>query len=155
MLLVILAAQMARAGAGLDNIVEQVKKAILRIQIRMTFDTLEYLRRGGRIGKAQAFLGGLLKVNPVLGIKDGAAFPIARSRNRTQAMDLMVNFVKGFNQIETLAIEDATTPYDLQVLAERLKDVVPPERTYHSKVSPVVGTHVGPHVLAVAVLEAE
>ena len=155
MLLVILAAQMAKAGAGLDNIVEQVQKAILRIQIRMTFDTLEYLRRGGRIGKAQAFLGGLLKVNPVLGIKDGAAFPIARSRNRTQAIDLMVNFVKGFKQIETLAIEDATTPDDLELLAERLKDVVPPERTYYSKVSPVVGTHVGPHVLLVVVLEAE
>jgi DegV family protein with EDD domain len=155
MLLVILAAQMARAGTSLDNIVEQVKKAILRIQIRMTFDTLEYLRRGGRIGKAQAFLGGLLKVNPVLGIRDGAAFPIARSRNRTQAMDIMVNFVKSFNRIESLAIEDATTRDDLKVLAERLKDVVPPERTYLSKVSPVVGTHVGPHVLAVAVLEAE
>jgi DegV family protein with EDD domain len=155
MLLVILAAQMARAGASLDNIVDQVKKAIPRIHIRMSFDTLEYLRRGGRIGKAQAFLGGLLKVNPILGIKDGAAFPIARSRNRTQAMDLMVNFVRGFSQIETVAIEDATTPDDLQTLAERLKDVVPPECIYRSKVSPVVGTHVGPHVLAVAVLEAE
>jgi len=155
MLLVILAAQMARAGADLDNIVDQVKKAIPRVHIRMSFDTLEYLRRGGRIGKAQAFLGSLLKVNPIVGIKDGATFPIARSRNRTQAMDFLVNFVKGFSRIEALAIEDATTPDDLQALAERLKDVVPPERIYRSKVSPVVGTHVGPHVLAVAVLEAE
>jgi len=155
MLLVILAAQMARAGASLDHIVDQVKRAIPRVHIRMTFDTLEYLRKGGRIGKAQAFLGGLLKVNPVLGIKDGATFPFARSRNRTQAMDLMVNFVRGFSRIEAVAIEDATTPDDLQALAERLKDVVPPERIYRSKVSPVVGTHVGPHVLAVAVLEAE
>jgi DegV family protein with EDD domain len=155
MLLVISAAKMAQAGANLDHIVDQVKKAIPRVQIRMTFDTLEYLRRGGRIGKAQAFLGGLLRLNPILGIKDGATFPIARSRNRAQAMDIMVNFVKGFSRIEAVAIEDATTPDDLEVLAERLKDVVPPERTYRSKVSPVVGTHVGPHVLAVAVLEAE
>jgi len=155
MLLVILAAQMAQAGADLDHIVDQVKKAIPRVQIRMTFDTLEYLRRGGRIGKAQAFLGGLLKLNPILGIKDGATFPIARSRNRTQAMDIMVNFVRGFSQLESVAVEDATTPDDLQTLAERLKDIVPPEHTYYSKVSPVVGTHVGPHVLAVAVLEAE
>jgi DegV family protein with EDD domain len=155
MLLVILATQMARAGANLEQIADWVRRAIPRVHIRMTFDTLEYLRKGGRIGKAQAFLGGLLKVNPVLGIKDGATFPIARSRNRAQAMDLMVNFVKGFNQLEALAIEDATTPDDLQTLAERLKDVVPPERIYRSKVSPVVGTHVGPHVLAVAVLETE
>jgi len=155
MLLVILASQMAKAGANLDQIIERVRKAIPRVHIRMTFDTLEYLRRGGRIGKAQAFLGSLLKVNPVLGIKDGQAFPIARSRNRTQAMEFLVNFVKGFSRVETLAIEDATTPDDLEVLARRLKDVVPPERIYRSKVSPVVGTHVGPHVLAVTVLEAE
>jgi len=70
-------------------------------------------------------------------------------------MDLLVNFVRGFSQVEAVAIEDATTPDDLQTLAERLKDVVPPEHTYLSKVSPVVGTHVGPHVLLVAVLEAE
>jgi len=70
-------------------------------------------------------------------------------------MDFLVNFVKGFSRIEAMAIEDATTPDDLQALAERLKDVVPPEHTYLSKVSPVVGTHVGPHVLLVVVLEAE
>ena len=70
-------------------------------------------------------------------------------------MDFMVNFVKRFKQLQAVAIEDATTPDDLQTLVERLKGVVPPEQTYYSKVSPVVGTHVGPHVLAVAVLEAE
>jgi len=123
--------------------------------VRMSFDTMEYLRRGGRIGKAQAFLGGLLKVNPVMGVKDGAAFPIARPRSRPQAIDFLVNFVRGFDDVEAIALEDATTPDDLEALAERLKDIVPPERTYRSKVTPVVGTHVGPHVLAVSVLEAE
>jgi DegV family protein with EDD domain len=155
MLLVILAAQMAQAGANLEQIADRVRRAIPRVHVRISFDTLEYLRKGGRIGKAQAFLGGLLKVNPILGIKDGEAFPIARCRNRAQAMDFLVNFVKGFSQLEAIAIEDATTPDDLQTLAERLKDIVPPEHTYYSKVSPVVGTHVGPHVLLVVVLEAE
>ena len=155
MLLVIAAAKMAQSGASLEQVVESVRRAIPRVHIRMTFDTLEYLRRGGRVGKAQAFLGGLLKVNPVLGIRDGAAFPIARCRNRAQAMDFLVDFVKGFSRIEAVAIEDATTPEELELLAQRLKDLVPAERTYRSKVSPVVGTHVGPHVLAVSVLEAE
>jgi DegV family protein with EDD domain len=155
MLLVVLAAQMAKAGANLDEIMERVRKSIRRVHIRMAFDTLEYLRRGGRIGKAQAFLGSLLRVNPVLGIKDGQAFPIARCRNRAQALDFLVNFVRGFSRVEALAVEDATTPDDLETLVERLKDVVPPECMYRSKVSPVVGSHVGPHVLAVSVLEAE
>ena len=52
-----------------------------RVDIRMAFDTLEYLKRGGRIGKAQAFLGSVLKVNPVLTLKDGEPFPIARERS--------------------------------------------------------------------------
>ena len=153
MLLVIAAARMAQSGADLGQLADWVTRAIPRAHIRMTFDTLEYLRRGGRVGKAQAFLGALLKVNPVLGIKDGAAFPIARCRNRTQALDFLVDFVKGFSRIEAIAIEDATTAEELELLAQRLKDVVPAERTYRSKVSPVVGTHVGPHVLAVSVLE--
>jgi DegV family protein with EDD domain len=154
MLLVISAAKMAQSGANLEQIADWVRRAIPRVHIRMSFDTLEYLRRGGRIGKAQAFLGSLLKVNPIVGIKDGATFPIARSRSRTQAMDILVNFVRGFSRIEAVAIEDATTPDDLQALAERLKDVVQPEHIHRSRVSPVIGTHVGPHVLAVAVLEA-
>jgi DegV family protein with EDD domain len=155
MLLVISAAKMAQSGANLEQIADWVRRAIPRVHVLVSFDTLEYLRRGGRIGKAQAFLGGLLKVNPIVGVKDGATFPIARPRNRVQAMDFLVNFVKGFSRIEAVAVEDATTPDDLQTLAGRLKDVVPPERIYRSKVSPVIGTHVGPHVLAVAVLEAE
>ena len=155
MLLVILAARMAQSGANLDEIAKWVRKAIPRVHVRMTFDTLEYLRKGGRIGKAQAFLGSLLKVNPVLSIKDGDTFPMARLRNRAQAIEFLVKFAKNFTHIEALAIEDATTPDELEILAERLKDIVPPERLYRSKVSPVVGTHVGPHVLAVSVLEAE
>jgi len=154
MLLVITAAKMAQSGASLDELMDWIKRAIPKAHVRMTFDTLEYLRRGGRVGKAQAFLGGLLKVNPVLGIKDGEAFPIARCRNRAQALDFLVDFVKGFPRIEAVAIEDATTPEDLELLAQQLKDVSPAEHTYRSKVSPVVGTHVGPHVLAVSVLEA-
>jgi DegV family protein with EDD domain len=155
MLLVISAAKMSQAGANLEQIADWIRRAIPRLHILMSFDTLEYLRRGGRIGKAQALLGSLLKVNAVAGVKDGATFPIARPRNRAQAMDFLVDFVKGFSRIEAAAIEDATTPDDLQALADRLKDVVPPEHIYRSKVSPVVGTHVGPHVLAVAILEAE
>jgi DegV family protein with EDD domain len=153
MLLVISAAKMAQSGVNLEQIADWVRRAILRVQIRMSFDTLEYLRRGGRLGKVQAFLGSLLKVNPVVGIKNGATFPIARPRNRAQALDFLVNFVKESGEVEAVAIEDATTPDDLQTLADRIKALVPPERIYRSKVSPVVGTHVGPHVLAVAVLE--
>ena len=155
MLLVVMAAKAAQDGASLEQISGMVRKAMPRAHLRMAFDTLEYMKRGGRIGKAQAFLGGLLKVNPVLGLKDGEVVPIARARNRTQAMDSLVNFVKGFPKIEGLVIEEATTPDELETLASRLGEVFPKERMYKSKVSPVIGVHVGPHVLAVSIIEGE
>ncbi len=155
MLLVISAARMARSGDGLAQIVDWVRKAIPRIHIQMTFDTLEYLRKGGRIGKAQAFLGSLLRVNPILTLKDGLVYPVARVRNRTKAIDYLVDFVRSLSRIEAIAIEDVTTPEDLEILADRLKGLVSPENFYRSKVDPVVGVHVGPRVLAACVLEAE
>lgn len=155
MLLVIFAAKLAQKGANLGEISNAVKKAILRTHVRMSFDTLEYLRRGGRIGRAQALLGSLLRINPIIGVKDGEAFPYGRARSRAQAIDFLVNFVRGFTHIDSIAIEDATTPDELEILAKRLKEVVPAERIYRSKVSPVIGAHVGPHVLAVSVLEGE
>jgi len=155
LILAVSAAAMARAGATLEEIANWVRNAIPRTHVVMTFDTLEYLRRGGRIGKAQAFLGNLIKVNPILGIKKGEAFPITRVRSRTRAINFMVNFAKSFKKVEALAIEDATTTNELGMMAQRLQGLVPDEHFYRSKVSPVVGTHVGPHVLSVSVLEGE
>jgi DegV family protein with EDD domain len=70
-LIAIEAAKAAKARASMDEIVKQAEKNISRVESRMAFDTLEYLKRGGRIGAAQAFLGSILKINPVLGLKDG------------------------------------------------------------------------------------
>ena len=155
LLVVIKAAKAVQSGATLEQLSEMVRKAMLRAHTRMAFDTLEYLRRGGRIGKGQAFLGGLLRVNPILEVKDGEVMPITRARNRAKAMDYLINFAKGFSKIESLAVEYATTPGDLEILAERLNEICPKELIYKSRVSPVVGAHVGPHVLAVSVLEGE
>ena len=152
-LIVITAAQMAQAGAGLDEIASKVKDIVPRVHVRMTFDTLEHLRRGGRIGKGQALMGSLLKINPILGIKDGEAYPFGRVRGRSKAIDYLFDFVAGFSSIESLAVEHATTPSEAETLADRLNQLFPKEKIYRSKVSPVVGTHVGPHVIAVSVLE--
>jgi len=125
-----------------------------RVHVRMAFDTLEYLKRGGRIGAAQAFLGSVLKVNPILTIKDGETAPIARTHSRKQAIEHLCEFAMSFPHIEEMAIEDATTQDEAEMLAERLSAKFPRERIYRSKISPVVGTHVGPHVLSVVVLAA-
>jgi len=151
-LICISAANVAQAGASLDEVVETVRTNMRRVDTRMAFDTLEYLKRGGRIGTAQAFLGSMLRVNPILTIKDGYTEAVARTHSRAKAIDYLCDFAMSFSHIEEMAVEDATTPDEAELLVERLSAKFPSGRIYRTKVSPVVGTHVGPHVLAVSVL---
>jgi DegV family protein with EDD domain len=151
-MIVINAAKAAQSGESFENIVKQIQTNIPRIESRMAFDTLEYLKRGGRIGAGQAFLGSLLKINPILGLKDGEVYPLSRERSRAKALDSLYNFVRGYSNIEVIAIEDATTPVEAEALAKRLKEQFQDKPIYRSKVSAVIGAHVGPSVIAVSVL---
>lgn len=151
-LVVIAAASAARAGASLDEVVEITQKNIPRVELRAAFDTLEYLKRGGRIGAAQALLGSMLKVNPIITLKNGVVEPVGRAHSRAKALDHLCEFVMSFSSIEGMAVEDATTPDDADRLVERLSAKFPRERIYRSKASPVIGTHTGPGLLIVSVL---
>ena len=146
------AAKAAQAGASLDEVMEVARKTIPRVDFLATFDTLEYLKRGGRIGKAQAFLGSILKVNPLITLRNGVIEPAGRTRSRAKAIDRLCEFVMNYSHIEEIAIEEATTLDDAERIAERLGAKFPKERIYHSKPSPVIGAHTGPGFLLVAVL---
>jgi len=151
-LVVISAAKAAKTGASLDEVKNVALDSMQRIDFRMAFDTLEYLKRGGRIGTAAAFLGSMLKMNPIITIRDGSTAGVTRLRCRAKAIDYLYDFATGFPDIEEMSIEDATTPDEAEELAERLSPKFPKERIYRMKVSPVIGTHVGPHVIGVGVL---
>ncbi|GAI61575.1 unnamed protein product, partial [marine sediment metagenome] len=154
-LIVIAAAKAAQAGANLDEVADLVRRAMPRSHLVAYFDTLKYLAKGGRIGKAQGLLGAMLSVKPILTVKDGEMSPLTRLRSRAAGMDYLCNFAAGFSRIEELAVEHATTPDDADRLVERLSSVFPKERIYRSTISPVVGTYAGPGAMAVTVLEAE
>jgi DegV family protein with EDD domain len=145
-------AMAANAGASLDEVIEVTRKNIPRADLCAVFDTLEYLRRGGRIGAAQAFLGSVLKVNPIITLRNGVVEPVGRTRSRAKAIDYLYNFAMSFSHVDGIAIEDAATPEEVEALAERLSSRFPKERIYRSKTSPVIGTHTGPGLLLVAVL---
>jgi DegV family protein with EDD domain len=151
-LIVIAAAKAVQGGADIDKVVSLTRRNIPRADVRMVFDTLEYLSRGGRIGKARTFLSSVLRVNPVLGIRDGEVYPFAREHSRTKAIDYLYHFATSFSRIEGMAVEDATTPDEADGLAKRLASKFPEALIYRSKVTPAVGVHVGPHVVAVSVL---
>jgi DegV family protein with EDD domain len=152
---VIKAAELIEAGAKMEDIVAQVKDWCSRAHSYMVFDTLEYLRKGGRIGRAQALLGGLLKITPILTLREGIVTPVQRTRSRTQAIDALVNLVKSARSIDGLMLQHATTPDDLEILANRVADYYPKEKTYRSTVNAVIGAHVGPHVLCVNFIEGK
>jgi len=125
-----------------------------RSHLTAYFDTLKYLAKGGRIGKAQGLLGAMLSVKPILTVKNGEMSPVTRLRSQTAGMDYLYNFVAGFPHIEELAVEHTTVPDEADRLVERLGSLFPKERIYRSTISPVVGTYAGPGAMAVTILEA-
>ena len=149
---VISAARAAQAGAKYDEVLEIVRRNIPRVEFRAAFDTLEYLQRGGRIGKAQALLGSLLKINPIIGLKDGEVIPCGRERSRAKALDHLYNFAAGYSRIEEMAVEYATAVDEADMLVERLGALFPKERIYRTRTSPVISTHTGPSLLIVTVM---
>jgi len=151
-LVVIAAAKATQAGASLGEVMDVTQKAISRVDMRAAFDTLEYLKRGGRIGRAQAFLGSMLNVNPIIALKGGVVEPAGRTRSRAKAIDFLYNFAMRYSHIEEMAVEDAACPDDAELLIERISPKFPKERIYRSRTTPVIGTHTGPGLLLIAIL---
>ncbi|MEW5815327.1 MAG: DegV family protein [Spirochaetota bacterium] len=146
------AAEAAKAGASLEEVMEAARQAFQRVDFLCTFDTLEYLRRGGRIGAAAAFLGSMLKINPLITMKDGVVKPAGRTRSKAKAIDCLYEFVKSYSFIERLAVENTACPEEAEMLIQRLGALFPVENIYRSKMTPVIGTHTGPGLLLVSVL---
>jgi DegV family protein with EDD domain len=149
---VLRAAEAVRDGASLEEAREAARRAAARADMLCTFDTLEYLRRGGRIGAAAAFLGSLLKVNPLLTLREGAVAPAGRTRSRAAAAERLYEFAAGYRRIEELAVEHTACPEEAEALLERLSGLHPRERIILSKMTPVIGAHTGPGLLLVGVL---
>ena len=145
-------AQAAQAGASFEELLDIIHGNIPRVDFRAAFDTLDYLKRGGRIGKAQALLGSMLKVNPIITLKDGVVEPAGRARSRAKAIDLLYDFAASYSHIEEIAVEAAACPEDSDLLAERLGAIFPKERIYRARTTPVIGTHTGPGLLMVSIL---
>ena len=150
-LMVIEAARLAQAGMGLAELTEKTKAMVPHIHFLGFFDTLEYLARGGRIGKAKALMGSLLTVKPLLTMKDGELVPIGQVRSRGKAIDRLYEFVSRTNNIQELSIIHSTTYEEARALAERLGGIVPAEKIIIAQLGAALGVHGGPGILFAAV----
>jgi DegV family protein with EDD domain len=150
--IVMAAAKVAKAGASLKEVIAAARRAIPRVDFLAAFDTLEYLRKGGRIGRAQAFLASMLRINPLINLREGVVGAAGRTRSRAKAIDRLYEFAASYAKIEEMAVEDTACPEEAEALRERLGAIFPKERIYRSRMTPAVGTHTGPGLLLVAVM---
>lgn len=151
--LVVMAAERARDGVGVEAILSELNEWIPRGRICFLVDTLEYLKRGGRIGAAQAFLGSLLKVKPILHVVNGVVEPLDRARSVRKATDRIVRYLRDEAGDERLAYVGMLYSTDKD-LVTALKDRIDAEfevgRWYMTEIGAVIGAHIGPDAIGVA-----
>lgn len=147
-LVVIEAAEAAAAGATIDEAEAVARSAAADSNLFATLHTLEFLKRGGRIGAAAAFFGNLLDVKPLIAFADGAVSPAGRVRTRKKAVAAILDHVAGISdRIQSLSVIHSD-PDDLASFRESLAEIHP-HPTMVARIGPVVGTHAGPGVIGV------
>jgi DegV family protein with EDD domain len=149
------ASRAAREGASSDEIRTLVESMIPRVSVYVVLDTLEYVRRGGRIGRARAFLGTVLRVKPILSFGGGEVHPEERVRTRTLAMDRMFQLATAVPNIEAIGVAYSTNAEEAEQMKRRLEEALEDTPVYITRLGPVIGVHGGPGVLGIGILRGE
>ncbi|MFQ6015545.1 MAG: DegV family protein [Anaerolineae bacterium] len=152
-MLAIAAAKAAQKGRSLDDIVKLVRAMIPHIYIVFFVETLDYLERGGRIEKAQALLGSMLKIKPLLIVEEGEIVPLEKVRTRTRAIEKLYEFVVEFSRIEQMAIIHSDKRPEVQELIQQIHMTYPEQEVDVSTYGPVLASHVGLDAMGVVVRE--
>ena len=147
-LVVVEAAAAAEAGATIDETQRIAVEAAANSNLLATLDTLEYLKRGGRIGAAAAFFGNLLDLKPLITFADGVVSAAGRVRTRRKAVAAILEHLDGVvARVESLALVHSD-PDDLESFKEEVAARYP-GTTMLARLGPVVGTHAGPGVIGI------
>lgn len=154
-LAVIAAAKAASGGADLENVAGIARSANDRSTCLALFDTLEFLQRGGRIGKAQAMVGSILRIKPMIIIRDGEVQPFAKARTYAKGMAQMEQAIRDNGAAEELCVTYSTDEDMARRLAESMSDLLPEgTEPIVATMGPSVGAHVGPGAIGIASLQA-
>jgi DegV family protein with EDD domain len=144
------AARAAAQGKPLAEVRRAAEEAKRRSGFAATLETLEYLARGGRIGKAAYMLGSLIKINPILSIKDGEVTPVSQVRGENHALQAIVDHVarqvEGHRELH-LAIMEADALEQAARLQELALQQLQPTEFFHTEFTPVMGVHTGPGLI--------
>lgn len=149
----LLAIDASRWAKGMNDHIEvaqRVRRAIAANSGYVVVDTLKYLQMGGRIGKAQALVGGMLSFKPIVCIRDGEVHPVERPRTRNRAVARLTTIVRESAPIRMLHLSYTTGRDGAMAIRDDLSSLVPPDQILESRLGPVLGTHLGPNALSVA-----
>ncbi len=150
--MVVLAAQAAAdGGAGVEQVAQRTRDAAEAMKIWFSVDTLEYFQRGGRIGRAQAWIGGALSVKPILSFADGTLQPIERVRTRRRVVERMLEYLRTRQADGATAwvVQHIQSPDVAATLVEGGREMFGTEPLLVTEVGPVLGTYAGPGMLGV------
>jgi DegV family protein with EDD domain len=147
------AARAAASGQSLDKVVAVAEEMRDRMHVIFTVDTLEFLRRGGRIGGARWLLGTALRIKPLLHLEDGGIEPLAQVRTKRKAIARMLNVVEerlGGRRMAEASVIDANSPEEGDAVAEEVKERFNVSTVFRTVLSPAIGTHAGPGTVGIA-----
>jgi DegV family protein with EDD domain len=147
-LMAVAAARAAKQGKGLEDCVGVVEDLVPRTRVYGALDTMENLKKGGRIGAAQAMLGSMLSIKPIIEVLDGKVEAESRQRTRSKSLRYLVEKVRAAGQVDDLAVMHGDAP-DLDELLDLLGAVYPRDDILVGDIGPVIGTHGGPGVIGV------
>lgn len=149
---VMAAAEAAARGEQYAEILNLVLDMLPRLHIPSMLETLEYIRYGGRIGKAQAFIGTLLNVKPILGIEGGEVIPIEKARTKGKALERLVSITRQYAPFEDIAVLHTHSPATAEEVVQLLAPFHPREQIIVSQTCAAIGAHVGPGAIGVCVV---
>lgn len=147
-LVAIAAAEAGGAGSSLDEVTVVATNAVSRVDILVALDTVDFLRRGGRIGGAQAMIGGLLDVKPLLTVEDGVVTAAGRVRTRSKARAAIIDRALAHRNAQRMAVLHGGSD-DIDEVVDAIRAAVG-EHVVVAELGPVVGTHAGPGTIGVA-----
>ncbi len=153
-LVVMQVADALKQGANFDQATELAKSASSRAKFFGLLDTLEYLHKGGRVGKAKLLLGSLLNVKPILGLVDGVAHPVGRARSHAKGVVQITEAARVESPLAALAVMYGSDRAGAETIAASLKDVAPGGAPVIAQFGPVLGTYLGPEALGVCLIKA-
>ena len=152
----IAAAEAAQRGAEHEEVVSAAHDAATRVQCFCLFETLEFLEKGGRIGKAQAMIGSVLKIKPMIIIRDGEVQQLGKGRTFAKVLGKLKQTAREFAPVEALSVMHSTTPEAAGEVADDLSDMLPEgAEPSITRFGPALGVYTGPGAIGISLLQAK